>query len=167
MGQTLIERFGRARYDKAAACADKLTDSYSVPPIPVVEIAQRNGVEVVFDPFRKFSDVVAGFCDFTNRKLYVNSSDAINRQTFTVAHELGHWLLHRDYFLDHPDEYPYLPRFQKTDKNDPREQEANCFAANLLVPSRLVKDLRNFPVAALARAFAVSREMMENRLKNV
>jgi Zn-dependent peptidase ImmA (M78 family) len=157
----------RPRWDFARAQADKLSDPYSVPPVPVLEIAERSGVDVILDPFDRFSEVVAGFCDFASRRLYVNSNDPISRQTFTIAHELGHWVLHRDYFLERPESYPVLPRFQKTVTNNPFEQEANCFAANLLVPRRLLLPVRGAPVSELASIFSVSREMMENRLKNV
>ena len=66
-----------------------------------------------------------------------------------------------------PERYSVLPRFQRPDKSDPFEQEANCFAANLLVPKRLLAPVKHASPAQLASIFAVSREMMENRLKNV
>jgi Zn-dependent peptidase ImmA (M78 family) len=154
-------------WKKARAVADDLTERYSSPPIPVLEIAERSGVDVVFADMGPHADVVAGFCDFAAAKLYVNRADIPNRQSFTIAHELGHWLLHRDLFKAHPEKYPVLPRFQSTDKNNPVEQEANFFAANLLVPARLLKPVSNAPVAALAGAFKVSRTMMEYRVKNV
>jgi Zn-dependent peptidase ImmA (M78 family) len=157
----------RPRWDYCRKRADELSAVYTVPPIPVLEIAERSGVDVVFDPFDRFSDTVAGFCDFEAKRLYVNSQDPLNRQTFTIAHELGHWVLHRAYFLMHPDEYSVMPRFQRPNGRDPYEQEANCFAANLLVPKRLLERVKHAPVAQLASVFAVSREMMENRLKNV
>lgn len=160
-------RLDRPRWDLCRRRADELTAAFSVPPIPVLEIAERSGVDVIFDPFDKYADTVAGFCDFANRRLYVNSADPLNRQTFTIAHELGHWILHRDYFLAHPDRYPVLARFQRVDRSNPFEQEANKFAANLLVPRRLLAPVKNAPITALASIFAVSREMMEIRLQDV
>lgn len=157
----------RPRWDFCRREADRLSEPFSVPPIPVLEIAEGAGVDVVFDPFDQYSETVAGFCDFEARRLYVNSADPLTRQTFTIAHELGHWILHRTYFLEHPDRYPVLPRFQRPSERDPMEQEANCFAANLLVPRRLLRPVKNAPVTSLASAFAVSREMMEFRLKDV
>lgn len=122
---------------------------------------------MVLASFESGGEKVAGFCDFHAGRLYVNAGDQINRQTFTIAHELGHWILHRQYFEQHPERYRILPRFQRTEGTDPFEQEANCFAANLLVPKRLLLPVKHASVAALASIFAVSREMMENRLKNV
>lgn len=154
------------RYGLAQAQANALTKDYSVPPIPVLEIAESVGVDVLFADLGVHRDKVAGFCDFENARLYVNERDPMNRQTFTMAHELGHWVLHREFFLRHPDRYPVLPRFQRVTESDVFEKEANVFAANLLVPSRLLNPVRRNNVAMLAHVFMVSRTMMEHRLKN-
>ncbi|WP_162236097.1 ImmA/IrrE family metallo-endopeptidase [Devosia sp. Leaf64] len=156
----------RPRYKLAQARADALTVRYSTPPIPVLEIAEQTGVNVVFSDFGKHSDTVAGFCDFEARRLYVNAKDIRTRQLFTMAHELGHWVMHREVFLRDPSRYPVLPRFQSVEASNIFEREANCFAANLLVPKRLLDPVRNSPVSTLAEVFGVSRAMMENRLKN-
>lgn len=155
------------RWAIAKAKAEELSAPYSAPPIPVLEIAESHGVDVVFADFGDVGERVAGFCDFQGARLYVNQADRLPRQTFTIAHELGHWLLHRPFFEQQPELYQILPRFQKVERNNAFEQEANCFAANLLVPSRLLKPVRNAAVAQLASIFSVSREMMENRLKSV
>lgn len=157
----------KPRWGLAKAEAAKLADPYSSPPIPVLEIAESHGVDVIITDFGDAGDRVAGFCDFGSARLYVNAKDALTRQTFTMAHELGHWILHREFFDAHPERYQILPRFQRAAANDPFEQEANCFAANLLVPDRLLLPVKGAQVATLAEIFAVSREMMENRLKSV
>lgn len=159
--------FERPRWRDVKAKADQLSDRYSAPPIPVLEIAERCGVDVVFADFGDATDKVAGFCDFPEAKLYVNDDDAVERQMFTIAHELGHWVLHKPIFEADPDRYPVLPRFQSPDRSDPLEKEANSFAANLLVPERLLKPVMSASVASLASAFNVSLTMMEFRLKNV
>jgi len=100
-------------------------------------------------------------------RLYVNPKDSTERQAFTMAHELGHWLLHRNVFLENPDLYPVLPRFHQPDKTDPLEKEANKFAACLLVPRNLVMPIKDAPVSVLAEIFGVSRTMMEFRLRDV
>jgi Zn-dependent peptidase ImmA (M78 family) len=154
------------RWDFARETANKLTEKYSSPPIPVVEIAEGNGIAVHFSDFGKHSANIAGFCDFEEPAIYVNNSDSFGRKMFTIAHELGHWMLHRDFFEANPKEYAVLPRFQKAVKNI-FEREANCFAAELLVPKGLLLPIKDAGVARLADLFGVSREAMENRLKNV
>lgn len=151
----------RPRWGLAEQEASRLSAPFSAPPIPVHEIAEQSGVNVVFADFGKHSETVAGFCDFKARRLYVNSKDPSVRQSFTIAHELGHWVLHRDEFLRDPSKYPVLPRFAEPNQDDPFEKEANKFAACLLVPSRLLAPVKGAPVAKLAEMFGVSRTMME------
>lgn len=141
----------KPRWEKARSLADKLTLTCKRPPIPVHRIAEENGVDVVFADFGKHTDTVAGFCDFKNAKLYVNRKDRADRQSFTIAHELGHWILHRDLFLSEPDLYPILPRFADPNRADPLEKEANHFAANLLVPEHLLEPIKGAPVSMLAK----------------
>ena len=155
------------RWNHVKSVADGLSSEFTSPPIPVLEIAERNGVDVVFADFGQLKDKVAGFCDFGEKKLFVNDADTFSRQMFTIAHEFGHWMLHRRIFEVDPDRYPVLPRFHDPDRKNPLEKEANSFAANILVPERLLKPVRSAAVAALANAFGVSISMMEFRLKNV
>lgn len=146
--------------------ASELVEGISAPSIPVTEIAENSGVNVVFTDMGKFSDKVAGFVDFNKHRIYVNMADRPQRQRFTIAHELGHWLLHRSAFEANPKLYPVLPRFQSVERSNAFEQEANAFAAELLVPERLLKQVSGAPAVALAEVFNVSRSMMENRLKH-
>lgn len=157
----------RPRWDVAEQKAEKLSAPYSSPPIPVLEIAEGNGVNVVFADFGSNSEKVAGLCDFQNARIYVNQDETSERQAFTIAHELGHWILHRDIFVADPDRYPVLPRFSAPNQSDPLEKEANKFAACLLVPARLLRPVKDAPVSDLASVFGVSRTMMEFRVKNV
>ena len=154
------------RWDLARNTANRLTAKYSSPPIPVVEIAEANGIAVNFSEFGEHSTNIAGFCDFEEPAIYLNNEDSFGRKMFTIAHELGHWMLHRDFFEAHPKEYAVLPRFQKPVRNT-LEREADCFAAELLVPKRLLVPISDAGAARLADLFGVSREMMENRLKNL
>lgn len=155
------------RWAIATQAADKLTATYTRPPIPVHRIAEENGVDIVFADFGKHTKTVAGFCDFNQAKLFVNREDRQDRQSFTIAHELGHWILHRDLFRAKPDLYPILPRFADPNKDDPLEKEANKFAANLLVPGHLLEPIKSAPITILAKAFGVSSTMMGFRVRNV
>ena len=156
------------RWEEATRRADALSNIYAAPPIPIVEIAEENGVEVVLADFRENRDRVAGICDFERAKIFVNVADIPVRRRFTIAHELGHWLLHRDIHEANPQEYRFLPRFQRTDGFGLLEQEANRFAAHLLVPSRLLREVAGVaPASELAEIFRVSRTMMEHRIQNV
>lgn len=163
----MVNVLSRPRWNHAVAKANELTADISSPPIPVYEIAESNGVNVLFVDFGEHAESVSGLCDFEKARIYVNKDDSPQRQAFTMGHELGHWILHRDAFLADPDSYPVLPRFSNPNRDNPMEKEANKFAACLLVPERLLKPVKGAPVSALAKSFGVSRTMMEFRLKDV
>ena len=156
-----------ARWSVARREAELLSERYDDPPIPALEIAEGSAVDVVFTDFNEFADEVSGFCDFEAKKIYVYNRDTMRRKNFTIAHELGHWILHRDLFADDASEYKVLPRFTKPNYADSLEKEANSFAAELLVPTRLLKPVIRLSASKLADMFLVSREMMEYRIRNV
>jgi Zn-dependent peptidase ImmA (M78 family) len=156
----------RTRWSLAEREAEKLSSGFSRPPIPVHEIAESNGANVVFVDFGKHAEAVSGFCDFSKARLYINKDDSLERQAFTIAHELGHFILHRDQFIANPNKYTVLPRFSDPNKEDPLEKEANKFAACLLVPDHLLGPVKDAPVNQLAGIFRVSRTMMEFRVRN-
>ena len=148
--------------------AYEFTKIYSELPIPVCEIAQEEGLEVYKADFGDDSDIFSGFCDFENKEIYVNRSDSPIRQFFVTAHELGHWILHRGEHGGKPHGYAFsLKQGADADSNADSlmEREADYFAVNLIMPSHLIKRLRNHYVASdLAEMFNVSRTMMEKRL---
>ena len=152
------------RWKLARETADKLTAVYASPPIPVLEIAEQQGVRVRVLDFGGMTDRVSGYCDFGARHIVVNGADSLGRKMFTIAHELGHWMLHRNIFESDPEKYSVLPRFLAAAKT-PLEQEANVFAAELLVPKHLLAPVRHSGAVVLAPIFGTSREMMENQLK--
>jgi hypothetical protein len=98
----------------------------------------------------------------------VNRHDSPSRQRFTVAHEIAHFLLHRDQIGDGiSDDVLY-----RSSLSDAREAEANRLAADILMPRKAVADrLRteggvasDDVVARLALAFGVSEIAMRIRL---
>ena len=67
---------------------DGLTEIYSSPPIPVLEIAEQNDLQIIFANFGSGSECVARYCNFRNAQLFVNTADDPRRQSFTIPHEL-------------------------------------------------------------------------------
>lgn len=155
------------RWTIAKNAADNLTKPFHEPPVPVKEIAESQQLDVVFVDFGEFQSTVAGALDFEGQRILVNNSESFPRQNFTIAHELGHWILHRHLFETHPEKYPVLLRSTFGVKKNAVEQEADNFAANLLVPDRLLRPLKHWPAVTLAQIFSVSVQMMGIRLKNV
>lgn len=140
----------------------------NTPPINVYEIARNYGLQIIETDFPAEQNDIAGFVTAQNAmgKLYVNLSDHPNRRRFTIAHELGHWRLHRDELRANP-ERSILFRIAIGQLNkDPIEKEANIFAANLLVPLDLLKQHKKGKTQEeLAKLFNVSTDVIGYRLK--
>ena len=116
--------------------------------------------------------------------IVVNSDHAEVRQRFTIAHELGHILLHK-YTSPHADGRVRV-RFRDEDSSrgsDFEEIEANGFAAELLMPDRIIRSLaaridfdpadgeddRKAVIAMtrLAKRFEVSVQALSFRIANL
>ncbi len=110
---------------------------------------------------------IAGFVTIQNGrgKLYVNLQDNASRRRFTIAHELGHWRLHKNELLTNPNR-AILFRIAIGQLNkDPVEKDANIYAANLLVPLDMLKRYRKEKnKEELADLFDVSTEVIGYRL---
>lgn len=157
-------------YEKAQKEALDMLQKSEVeePVIPVFELAERLGVTVAFVDMPEKLDDVSGFLDPETKTIYVNHEDPPTRQAFTTAHELGHFVLGHE-----PNQYGVLYRYAAPSDPDPVEQEANCFAANLLVPEDMLKRvmkqyrLSSDDLELLAKLFGVSTHVMKYRLKRI
>ncbi len=92
----------------------------------------------------------SGFIDKDKKLIYVNDEEPFYRKRFTIAHEIGH------YVLEHGNRIDY--RNHKY-SNEPEELEADLFAASLLMPkSAFMEVYRTLGLSELAAFFAVSRK---------
>ena len=117
--------------------------------------------------FRPLSENFSGMClkdKSGHRFMLVNSNQSQGRQHFTIAHELGHWLLHKD----RRDEYELKLSRPNGGEDDPMEKEANTFAAELLVPFKELLEYKKKGVSnkELAKMFFVSERVIEHRLED-
>ena len=55
-----------------------------------MKLARGMGLEVVFVEFDREDQNISGFYDAEDNTIFVNGDESPLRQTFTVAHELGH-----------------------------------------------------------------------------
>lgn len=97
-----------------------------------------------------------------------NRHDGARRQRFTIAHEIAHYLLHRDQIGSGiTDDVLY-----RSGLSDSREAEANRLAADILMPRSLIDESRTEAerlgvadvVGYLADKFEVSEAAMRIRL---
>lgn len=136
------------------------------PPVPVDQLARLSGVRVLG---WRFDDAVSGLLlDLeSGPAIGFNEGQSPGRRRFTIAHELGHFLLrHHDHFhidLAAPASHGNPPGYDWRD-----ERAANEFAAELLMPAEMVIEAyARKPAAALPKLFDVSQEAMGFRLVNL
>ncbi len=129
---------------------EQLLDAHNLyaVPVDVAHIATALNVQIHNDTAA--ADNLSGFLlrDVNNRRalIGVNSTHTPTRKRFTVAHEIGHLLLHEGEVL-HVDQRNGIDlgfRIKRRDLasslgTDEEEQEANFFAAELLMPSSLLE----------------------------
>lgn len=110
-----------------------------------------------------------------------NNQHSEHRYRFTIAHELGHFILHRNnsrLFIEktqRPDQRIMFRDNTSSTGEYLKEREANSFAAALLMPRKSVEEKAaeyNTEIAedliyALARDFNVSNQAMQIRLANL
>ncbi|HYP57343.1 MAG TPA: ImmA/IrrE family metallo-endopeptidase [Beijerinckia sp.] len=163
MTTTLI----KPNYARVKREALRLLDEFSIttPPVDPMKIARGVGVTVYFVKFAPEKQNVSGFFDCDERAIFVNKAEWPLRQTFTIAHELGHKVLHEEWARS--SDYRVLLRDQDYNGDEPHEKEANAFAANLLVPRFMLDQYwKNLTLEQLSQLFAVSVPVIKNRLSS-
>jgi Zn-dependent peptidase ImmA (M78 family) len=111
-------------------------------PLPLIRLAEEKlSYEVLFLDNEVAG--VAGKVNYTTKKIFVKQSDMPQRQRFTIAHEIGHIVLHARGVNANNQENSSREDHNINDdeltvyaNHDPeREAEANYFAGCLLMPS--------------------------------
>lgn len=129
--------------------------------------------------YRDFNNEISGLLIRKQKMVViaVAQEQPEQRQRFTIAHELGHLLLHDGIEVRVDKHFRVNLRSSASSKaEDVEEIEANAFAAELLMPRDfLLRDARKLTldiedeeqIAALARRYEVSRQAMTFRLMNL
>jgi len=149
--------------------AETLLNDFDVVNAPVdpQRLAEGLGLTVSYLYFdESIKDKLWGFIDLDNNRIVVNECIKNNEKLFTIAHELGHYSLHKEWAAC--DENYSVLTFQKYETLKPqKEQEADAFASYLLIPRDIL--LRYKDVAStkeLARLFCVSEDQILTALKS-
>lgn len=170
-----------ADYPKAEREAERIVKEYGInrAPVNAIGVANHLGYSVVAANLK-----ISGRLILRNGQVQieVNAYDPPNRRRFTIAHELGHLvLMHTTGFPDLviPEtiderridnrEIQLAARQDHDGIRPVAEAEADRFAAALLMPSDLVREMfsPHYNVKALARTFEVSEQAMDIRLKQL
>lgn len=147
------------------------------PPVPVKKLARMKGAKIRYEPYEDDNQELSGvlFREGDKKIIGVNSLHAPVRQRFTIAHEIGHLLLHTDDDLFVDGTVQAFSRDQKSRQaTDRKEIDANQFAAALLMPKQFlaerIQEGRTVNLSRLyelAEEFRVSAEAMTFRLSNL
>ena len=165
----------------ARATAEKLVERLGLRagPIDVEKIAEALGLRVVAE---NLGGEISGLLVSKEgmASIAVERREPPARRRFTIAHEIGHFLLRHHLQrneLVHTDErWQVIYRSPKASEGlDPMEVQANQFAATLLMPTRILRDrvqqlqkpLTEADVKKLANDFKVSEQAMTIRLSGL
>lgn len=134
-------------------------------PVDVERAAAVLGIRVQYEPM---DDDMSGYLERRGEEWVagVNSHHSGVRQRFTIAHELGHFVLHRT----SQDNFRDVIFTRRSMGRDLMEREADSFAAALLMPKEdVVRDIRDgiTNVHELAARYHVSGLAMKFRLVNL
>lgn len=162
--------------EAARAALRRFTDAYrlAAPPVDVAELAGslcrlrvRRGDDLCGIAGAPAGTHLSGVLLPATWEIWVRRDESETRRRFTIAHEVGHHLLHSDGAT-------VLCRPADVDQADEavraKERQANRFAAELLMPEPLVRehaDRDGADAVALANRFDVSTIAMAFRLVNL
>lgn len=136
-------------------------------PVPLEKIAAFLGYESIgFGPEPNNAETanISGLIDYSNKKIYVNTSQSLSRQRFTLAHEIGHAYLHKE-----GNEGIVDLRSNIDNPQTEKEREANQFAAALLMPKK--EFIRQWvqwkgDTEMLSKLFGASKDAVKIRKEN-
>ncbi|MDN3582095.1 ImmA/IrrE family metallo-endopeptidase [Mucilaginibacter flavus] len=170
----------RARIIEIKKETEAIISRYNIASLPVKieDIAKKTGVRVT--PYA-FDDDISGVLVIEKGEgtIGYNQSESRVRRRFTIAHEYGHYCLHREksaVFMDKGFHAMFRSKQSGiTEDTQLLEKEANTFAAFILMPDILLKreiDKIDFDLGSeddiknLAKIFDVSSQAMYYRILN-
>lgn len=135
-------------------------------PLDVKVVAERLGIRVKYVSLKDdFSGILYKDEDENSWVMCVNKDHHPNRQRYTIAHELGHFCLHRHLRNIFEDKI----FFRGSEPSKP-EWQANDFASSILMPEdKFIEMVRSGvkKVEELAKEFQVSTLALRIRAKNL
>ena len=160
-------------YEQVKKQAETMLKRFSMEssPVNIERIVKELGIEIGYAPSAKYSGMLIRKSD-GKVLMGINNSESTGRMRFTIAHELGHFILF-------PKENVNIDYRNKeySSKKPKKEKIADFFAANLLMPESFVQmDFKQVTsdgiffennLIQLADKYKVSVEAMRYRLINL
>lgn len=162
--------------EKTKKFIDKYIGSTSELPVNIEKIIKTENIQITK---QVLSDNLSGILLIKGDSalIGVDETNIPVRQRFTLAHELGHFVLHKEESSVFTDIQLFKRQSEGyTSREERMEQEANFFAASILMPEVLVRQKANIMecdlhddenVSKLAELFNVSLPAMTFRLLNL
>lgn len=152
--------------NKIAQTFDKIDFSNidGVFAVPVGEICDKLGLSVEFKPLE---DGHSGYFDGKTKTIFVNDNYPATRNLFTIAHEIGHYILHNNQD-EMQNRFDAIHKYSALEIK--QEREANGFAGELLMPEYKIKEVFSEfrgEIKKIADFFGVSRQAIEVRAFNL
>lgn len=136
-------------------------------PIDLNQIVKHCGLTIRQGRFSNSN--LEGALDRQSKTIFLSEDDSFESKNFTLAHEIGHFKLHEDVKTDIFTMYQ-LKSLLIRQGEDSKEDQADMFAASLLMPARLIKSLweaTNKNVESVAKIFGVPPIAAKFRLKEL
>jgi hypothetical protein len=168
----------------------------NIAAIPIEQLIEAMGLDIDYQYLTKNGDKVLGklicsdgvtpYYDMELQKymflkvsaktilveVRLSEHDNKGRYRFTLAHELAHWILHKELILSDNTEAAFIDGVHNTRM----EKQADYFASALLMPMGAVKKYyyslfgkgysRSNLITAMAENFQVSKQAMQIRLES-
>ena len=142
-------------------------DMFKVP-VDVVKIAKLNGITVYEGDLEKnVSGAIRYNKETENFEILVNKNDTRERKRFTIAHEIGHFFLHKEILMSDEIHIDIMYRMPNDDEEQKRrEKDVDYFAGALLMNKTLLTKMYNESntITELSEIFDVSVSAMTVRL---
>lgn len=166
------------------ALTEELIEKHQLTvPIDVDRLAKELNIPV---EYHDFEEDISGFTFHkqSEKLIGINTNDGRKRQRFTMAHEIGHMLLHKSNSVRVDSAVILFRDSHSSDGTDKAEREANRFAAELLMPVAAIShelkklggtvdilgyddDKLDTTISSLAKKFNVSYQAMSVRLASL
>jgi Zn-dependent peptidase ImmA (M78 family) len=158
-------------YTFARNMARKVLKDYKLSEVPTNLSILFQGLGLKYIELNDTDDIDGAIIEIDGKPAIavLNKARPIQRQRFTLAHEIGHiFLKHTKRDIYDPEEIRETGKEPTDKKKPPQEIEADIFASELLIPYQQLKkytaDMNN--IENLAGIFQVSKQAMTVAIMN-
>ena len=133
-------------------------------PVDVSKIASIHNIQVHTEDLEADVSGMMVTCEDSSVSIVINCNHHANRHRFSIAHELGHYFMHRALSPVFVDSTKVFFRDARASEGTNRQEiEANAFAAELLMPEEEVR--KRFPHTFSLMEVEELAEEIEKRAK--